>query len=205
MTIREGFAWLSRPKHAQRVTLLACAAIAASVACSGSTDLIVPSGGASVPTSFGSCSVVNGYAAVSSQYCEKTVTCHGAYYALCDGSAWSACACAGAWLMDTSYSKVDKPDFGAAPGGSSDGGGDVHYVVGPGGNGGGGGGGGSGAVCGPEAGSVTPPPACYGTDPTKCCGAYVGDAMCVSGQWMCGGAPGSGCNGTVCPTDGGGG
>lgn len=62
----------------------------------------------------------------------------------------------------------------------------------------------SGPPCGiDEAGSWSPPPECYGTDSTKCCGGGIGSATCVNGQWMCGNSPPSGCNGTPCPTDAG--
>jgi hypothetical protein len=66
--------------------------------------------------------------------------------------------------------------------------------------------GGGGGGCGvDEAGGVSPPPECYGTDETECCGAAVGPATCVGGAWMCGSARPSGCNGTACPMDAGGG
>jgi hypothetical protein len=74
-----------------------------------------------------------------------------------------------------------------------------HGDSGPGPDSGGGGGG-----CNPP-GTWSPPPACYGTDESMCCGAYVGDAKCVAGQYMCGSARASGCNGTICKTDAGGG
>jgi hypothetical protein len=177
-------------------------------ACGG--GLALPTGAEAVPTDFGSCSVVDGYAAVAAGYCEGALTCPGAYYAICNGSAWSACACSGAWLKGGTYSKVDKPDFGPAPardGGTADtaeggdgssGDGEAGYTIGPVGFDSGGG-------CLDEGGGVSPPPACYGTDETKCCGASTGSATCVGGHWMCGSAPPSGCNGTPCAADGGGG
>jgi hypothetical protein len=46
------------------------------------------------------------------------------------------------------------------------------------------------------------PPECYGTDSNGCCmQGGTGSAVCVAGQWMCGKAPASGCNGTPCPAD----
>jgi hypothetical protein len=71
--------------------------------------------------------------------------------------------------------------------------------------GGGSDGDGGGKPCGiDEAGAYSPPPACYGTDETKCCvPGGTGNATCVDGQWMCGSARPSGCNGMTCPADAG--
>jgi hypothetical protein len=143
-----------RAKTILSIALVALTGAAGAFACGG--GLVIPSEGATVSAAFGSCGVVNGYAVVSASYCEAAVTCSGDYYAICDGTAWSACACSGTWLTDGTYSDVKKPDFGMAPGG--DGGGsdgpfltpvptDGGYVLGPGG----------------DSSYVTPPPADAGS------------------------------------------
>lgn len=62
----------------------------------------------------------------------------------------------------------------------------------------------AGSQCLGAGGVYTPPPECYGTDDTQCCvQGGTGPATCVGGQWMCGTAMPSGCNGTPCAQDAG--
>jgi hypothetical protein len=106
--------------------LIGIAAVMASPACSVTFSL--PAGGVAV-TAFGSCDTTDGYAVLTNTaFCGSGFAgCgSGETYALCDGTAYTACDCNGPWLSSGTYTEISGPDFGAGSDGGpgADGGSD---------------------------------------------------------------------------------
>jgi len=90
-------------------------------ACSSSVSFALPSGAADVTTSFGTCSDATGYIIVDSTACDGAgLSCSGDYYALCDGSAFTACSCdipsGDVIITSADYSGVPSGDVGSSGG-----------------------------------------------------------------------------------------